>query len=160
MNADRIVSISAIILSLGTLFVIIYQTNLMRKSEMASVMPYLQIGFQSNQDRQRLVVSNGGLGPAFIDQVEILHQKGEVIYKGSPSIFAFSQEEDSAYAFNKPTVELLMPGRLIPAETEIYPFKHGREGENGNFIRENFMFPYNKGGGRRIYSESNLFIRF
>jgi hypothetical protein len=40
----------------------------------------------------------------------------------------------------------LTAGRLIPAEAQVIPFKHGREGENGDWIRENFKFPYNTSG--------------
>ncbi|NND33358.1 MAG: hypothetical protein HKN76_12275 [Saprospiraceae bacterium] len=44
LNTDRIISICAIILSLGSLFIIVYQTSIIRDGQKASVMPYLEIG--------------------------------------------------------------------------------------------------------------------
>lgn len=78
-NADKIVSISAMIISLGTLVVISYQTALInhqtemiRNEQRISVMPYL--GFSVNLDydkRVELKLNNSGLGPAFIKETKV-----------------------------------------------------------------------------------------
>jgi len=52
-NADRVVSISAIIVSMATLIIILYQTSLMRQEQRASVMPslthYNKISYSSSK---------------------------------------------------------------------------------------------------------------
>ena len=68
-NADKIVSISAILISLGTMGVYIYQTHLIQKQQYASVMPYLRMGYSFDDDRFEFIVQNEGLGPAFIEEV-------------------------------------------------------------------------------------------
>lgn len=44
-NTDKLMSFLAILLSVGTLLVFIYQTNLIRKQQYAAVYPYLEMGF-------------------------------------------------------------------------------------------------------------------
>ncbi|MDZ7897109.1 MAG: hypothetical protein U5N85_03645 [Arcicella sp.] len=43
-NADKIVSLSAILISLATMTIYLYQTHLIGKQQNASVMPYLRMG--------------------------------------------------------------------------------------------------------------------
>lgn len=79
-NANRIVSISAISISLFTLFILIYQSRLLsrqfelaQKQQYASVLPYLEIGPSFGSDYFRIILSNTGIGPAFIKDVYILY---------------------------------------------------------------------------------------
>lgn len=86
-NADKIVSISAMVISLGTLVVISYQTALIsnqtemiRKEQRIAVMPYL--GFDiivPSENRVELKVSNSGLGPAFIKEAKVEYQGKEYV---------------------------------------------------------------------------------
>ena len=79
-NADRIVSISAIVVSLATLIMILYQTNLMRQEQRASVMPSLMIGYGKsdtlNVVQERIWLKNNGLGPAFIEKMVVIDSTG------------------------------------------------------------------------------------
>lgn len=68
-NADKIVSFSAILISLGTMGVYIYQTHLIQKQQSASVMPYLRMSYSHDEDRFEFIIMNEGLGPAFIEEV-------------------------------------------------------------------------------------------
>ena len=70
-NADKIVSFSAILISLATMGVYIYQTHLIQKQQHASVMPYIRMGFSYDEDRFEMMVYNEGLGPAFIEEVNV-----------------------------------------------------------------------------------------
>ncbi len=83
-NADRVVSISAIIVSVATLIMILYQTNLMRQEQRASVMPSLQIGYNVKTEdsifNEKIAIRNLGLGPAFV--YKILIKKENNTYEG------------------------------------------------------------------------------
>lgn len=68
-NADKIVSFSAILISLATMGVYIYQTHLIQKQQHASVMPYLRMGYSFDEDRFEFIIFNEGLGPAFIEEI-------------------------------------------------------------------------------------------
>mgnify|MGYP006446753331 CR=1 FL=1 len=80
INADRVVSISAIVVSVATVIMIFYQTNLMRQQQKSWVMPSLRIGYGkegSNPVKERIYVQNGGLGPAFIEDIMIIDSTGQ-----------------------------------------------------------------------------------
>src|SRR5688500_10981694 len=73
-TTDRIVSLSAMAVGVGSLFVIVYQTHLMRQAQSAAALPYLMIGVQANTEGSYLTLRNTGLGPALIEHVRIRHQ--------------------------------------------------------------------------------------
>jgi hypothetical protein len=72
-NADKIVSFSAILISLATMGVYIYQTHLIQKQQHATVMPYLRMGYSYDSDRFDFIIYNEGVGPAFIEEVNIYY---------------------------------------------------------------------------------------
>ncbi|MFD2035042.1 hypothetical protein ACFSKL_09580 [Belliella marina] len=73
-DSNRLLSFSAIFISVVSLFILIYQTSLAtkqfeleQKQQLASVMPYLQQwnGYQDEEEFS-IIVENFGIGPAFI----------------------------------------------------------------------------------------------
>lgn len=68
-TTDRIIGISAIFISLLTLIIFIYQTNLMREQTRLSVQPYLSVDSIFNRDEGYFSIEliNNGLGPAIIE---------------------------------------------------------------------------------------------
>jgi len=46
LNADRVVSIIAIVVGVGSLGIILFQTQIMREQQRASVLPYLMWAVQ------------------------------------------------------------------------------------------------------------------
>ena len=67
-DTDRVISISAMVVGIGSLFTIAYQASLMRQAQHASVLPYLYIAVNANEQHGvRLVLTNSGIGPALID---------------------------------------------------------------------------------------------
>ena len=81
IDTDRILSVSAMVIGVGSLFVILYQTHLMRQSQHASVMPYLMIGFTSNSGGIHVNLRNAGIGPALITLgalVQVLRHRSDV----------------------------------------------------------------------------------
>lgn len=73
-NSEKIIGIVAFVISIGTLFTFIYQTNIMREHQKASVLPYLEIwNTNINNDLYELNLYNNGIGPAFIENVKVYH---------------------------------------------------------------------------------------
>ncbi len=83
INSDRVLSITAFIISIATLIALMYQSNLvgeqnemMQKEQYASVMPYLSMRFMGNEEDNRfdLLLNNDGVGPAFIKEINIRYK--------------------------------------------------------------------------------------
>lgn len=75
-TSDRIVSMSAIFISLMTLCTFVYQNRLLQKQATMSVLPYLAISTSFNDGADplfRLRLVNRGVGPAIIESQEIRH---------------------------------------------------------------------------------------
>ncbi len=134
-NANRTLSISAFLTSLVTVFALIYQSNLVRKQnqmvqkeQQLSVMPYLTMGFEKSNDNSfGLTLSNKGIGPAFINEVNIAYN--DSVYKIPLLEFYF----DVLKIENKNDVEFsytdIRPKSIVPVgETiEIFSFLTSQE---------------------------------
>jgi hypothetical protein len=110
-TTDRIVGLSAIVVSVGSLFVIVYQTHLMRQAQSASVLPYLMVGVQSNGEGAYLTLTNKGLGPALIEEVRIRHE-GKTFDEDPHDFFVRMRPDRNIPALS---VDRIAVGRLIPA---------------------------------------------
>ncbi len=71
INTDRLVSLIAMVIGLGSLFIIVYQTALLREQQDASALPYLMIGLQVTDERSYVFARNTGVGPALIEDVVV-----------------------------------------------------------------------------------------
>jgi len=141
LNADRIVSVSAIIVSLATLVMILYQTILTRKEQHVSVMPSLMIGYGKSIDslsivEERIWLENNGLGPAFIESMLIIDSAGQ----HEVDLFGYFEKING----NNDTkgVVRIVPGIIVPENQgrTLYVKKSGQESPIilGNY----FEFPY------------------
>ena len=85
-NTDRIIGLSAMMISLLTLVIFIYQTNLIRTQSRLSVTP--RIDFITSNDSPNTTsydssffysirIENKGLGPAIIESIKIVHKGKE-----------------------------------------------------------------------------------
>ncbi len=110
INTDRVVGVSAMVVGLGSLLVFAYQAQLMRESQRASVLPYLQVVVIANDQGTSLVLSNTGIGPALIDDVRISYQGRE--RQIDPYDFYIELRPDAEKA--GVGVDKIQPGRLIP----------------------------------------------
>lgn len=72
-NAERFLSLSAMTISFITLLIFVYQTNLMRKQNYLSILPYLMLSTtdQGSEQTFELHLKNHGVGPAIIESVTI-----------------------------------------------------------------------------------------
>lgn len=75
-RTNRIMGISAIFISLISLFAVIYQSYLSKEEnemnriqQSASVLPYLHDWYSNTNNEYKLVIENKGVGPAFIKDV-------------------------------------------------------------------------------------------
>lgn len=93
-NTDRILALSAMLISLLTLIIFIYQTNIMREQSRLSVTPRLSFSQQEHVNDSiftyRNYLINKGLGPAIVESVTI-------IYKGARSDLRFSDFFDTFF---------------------------------------------------------------
>ncbi len=75
-NSERILSMTAMVISFITLIIFIYQTNLMSRQNYLSILPYLSLSISDNSanDSYALSLENYGVGPAIIERVAIMHK--------------------------------------------------------------------------------------
>jgi hypothetical protein len=124
ISTDRLVSLSAMFIGVATLFIVVYQTQLQRAAQTASVLPYLMIALQSNSESTYIVLRNTGVGPALIEDVSIRYQGRE--YEKDPYDFYLEVRPEAAR--ESLSVDKLIPGRLVSAGEAIRAF--GTEGES------------------------------
>jgi len=120
-NSNKIVSSSAILISLMTLFILVYQTKIIQQEQRMSVLPYLSLSnYNTGTPNYKYVLKNDGIGPAFIEKVEITYD-GKT-YDSDLSIFLeknFPEMKDIDSVFHSN----ISPGRLIPAGEAISIFE-------------------------------------
>ena len=74
-NSEKVLSISAMTMSFITLLIFMYQTDLMKKQNYLSILPYLSVADSHNSSTltYELDVYNHGVGPAIIEAVTVIH---------------------------------------------------------------------------------------
>ncbi|MEX0315112.1 MAG: hypothetical protein AB3N18_13120 [Allomuricauda sp.] len=75
-NSERILSLTAMVISFITLIIFIYQTNLMSRQNYLSILPYLSLSISNSSadDHYSLSLKNYGVGPAILENVTIKHK--------------------------------------------------------------------------------------
>lgn len=124
MKTDRIVSLSAMLVGIGSLVIVVYQTQLMRASQAAAALPYLMVALMDNDEGTYVVVRNAGVGPALLEDVRIRHRGREletdphdffVAERGAVLEERFAEQIQQGEFSGGLNVDRLLPGRLIPA---------------------------------------------
>lgn len=107
----------AILASLGTLFIVAYQTHLIREQQYASTLPYLTIWQQKNSDTYRLLLINDGIGPAFLERISVEHEG--IDHEMDPyDFFVFKIKKEDSTITNVRYSNLRV-GRVVPAGETI-----------------------------------------
>lgn len=121
-TTDRIVSVSAICISLMTLLTFVNQNRLLQKQAALSVLPYLAISssYSNGADPSiKLQIVNRGVGPAIIESQEIRYQ--DKVY--DTEFFDFLAEQipalDSAENISRSSFEF---GHVLPSGEELNLF--------------------------------------
>lgn len=73
-SGDKLLGVSALIISLATLISLIYQARIMREHEMKSVFPKLELWNNRSDGKYSLTLVNTGVGPAMIEEVKVLYK--------------------------------------------------------------------------------------
>lgn len=135
-NSEKLLSIAAILISVGTFFTMIYQTDLIRKQQYASVLPYLEVwNSDMSIDSYTLTLVNNGVGPAFVEEIRVKY--GDEVFMGDPLKFyqAHIAEMDTVKNYYYTNI---WEGRLIPAGAEIKMLSVKNSEENAQRFREWF----------------------
>lgn len=115
-SSEKLIGLSALFVSLLTLAVFIYQTNLIRKQQYMSVYPYLSLGNKYSGTMQyEYVVKNEGIGPAMIDSIMVESPDGKIFESLIDYVSTIAPNPDSIWYFYSD----LNPGLLVPAGDEI-----------------------------------------
>jgi len=115
-DTDRIVGLSAMLVGLGSLFIVLYQTALIREQQKASVLPYLMIAFNSSDAGSYIALRNVGLGPAKIEQIRVRHDGKS--FEGDPYQY-YAKLEGAKVPADRLYRDRVLPGMLIPSGTTL-----------------------------------------
>ncbi len=124
---EKVMSSSAVMISLISLVALFYQLNLareenelIRKQQSASVLPHLKLTFSTGPSGYKVTFINKGVGPAFIKSVDF-HLKGGEKFQRSDLFYNHVNEiikkaegvnvRSSTYSFEK--------GEVIPANEPV-----------------------------------------
>ncbi|MBL7826911.1 MAG: hypothetical protein JNJ57_09800 [Saprospiraceae bacterium] len=113
------IALMATIISTCALLVSLYQANLARKSQLASVWPYLSIGGYgtANKGDQTwgIRLANNGLGPAIIEKIEVkYHGKTYEFQVFMDTLYMNNASLDSLSTLNY-AINSIAKGTVLPA---------------------------------------------
>ncbi|MEM1337137.1 MAG: hypothetical protein AAF717_05795 [Bacteroidota bacterium] len=167
ISADRILGISAMVISILTLVIFIYQTDIMRVQSKLSVKPRLSFSTNSHSYDTLIridgLIYNKGLGPAIVDSIYIE-------YEGNP----FVMDMDEFIKNQVPELEnygelvrnsILSPGNTFLAgeETVIYSYQFEPKNQDSIFTylgmegEDDFPFEF-KVIYTSIYEDEHWFV--
>lgn len=115
LDADRILSVSAIVIGVCTLFITLYQTHLTRQAQSAQVLPYLVFAITSNDAGTHITLRNDGVGPARIEEL-LIHYRGKALAADPYEFFIAERPSFNAGGIG---VDKVAPGRFVPAGATI-----------------------------------------
>ncbi len=157
-NADRIIGLSAMLISLMTLFIFLYQTNLLREQSRLSVRPRLtfnkninklvtlNVSDSTNSTLINITLSlrNDGLGPAIIELNKVVDKNSQYdILTFFDTVYPKLKE----YGVFTQLTELEL-GEAIPASETIDIFSYQYDVTNENKINaylnisESYVLPF------------------
>ncbi|NAS31542.1 hypothetical protein GTQ40_11210 [Flavobacteriaceae bacterium R38] len=103
----------------------------MKKQQYASVLPYISIGNTQVNNDYSFVLNNNGIGPAFIDEINIHYN--DTIYRNTDVYDFYSRvitKNDTVLNHKKITHSTVRKGMLVPEREAIYMLKLGRAADN------------------------------
>ncbi len=124
-TTDKIMSTSALFISVISLIALLYQSYLAReeneliqKQQSASVLPHLSIWYNDSFDEFKYVIGNKGVGPAFIKEVNIVLDS---IHKFDNSVDFFKHLFKTTKSLDTipHSYSTFKPGIVLPANETI-----------------------------------------
>jgi len=137
-TSDKLLSLFAFLISVGTFVTFAYQTYLIRKQQYASVMPYLMINYSTDNSKKFISVNvtNNGIGPAFIKDIKVHYN--DTIIDGDPFLFAIhTLRPDTMSNFSVSSTNIYK-GYVIPAG-EILATVSSHNAATGEILMETFV---------------------
>lgn len=124
-TTDKIMSTSALFISVISLIALLYQSYLAREEnkliqmqQSASVLPHLNQWYSNYNNTFKFVVGNKGVGPAFIDEVEItldsIHK-----FNNTKDLFDYIFKNNKELDTIPYTYSTLIKGFVLPANEQI-----------------------------------------
>lgn len=162
-TSDKVASFSAVLISLGTLLVFVYQTALIRQDQHMAVYPYLNMTNQNTGSGQyKFVLKNEGIGPAIITSVKITSPDKKVYHDFIQYVDDVFGDDDSVNYFHSNLLE----GVMIPEKETVYLIQTGDNKEStGRKLRNllnadqlKFEIEYQSVYGDKwvLYSDNNI----
>jgi len=137
-TSEKFIGLSAMLISLCTLILFVYELNITRRQQYASVLPYLQIRhIEMHFPTYKLSLINDGLGPAIIKSIKVTQDGKE--YLGDPSQFIIQSgifKIDTTLTFSMTNI---YPGRLIPAGKQLDMISADGDLENAERLSNIFL---------------------
>ena len=124
-TTDKIMSTSALFISVISLIALLYQSYLAREEnkliqmqQSASVLPHLNQWYSNYNNTFKFVVGNKGVGPAFIDEVEITLDS-EHKFNNTKDLFDYIFKNNKVLDTIPYTYSTLIKGFVLPANEQI-----------------------------------------
>lgn len=126
VSSEMMIAVFAIIISISTLIVYVYQSNLMKQQQKMSVWPHLTFGPSWGADYLNVVLINRGIGPAIVEDVDIkfdgqplegVHQIIDMIPDSLKSTFNYSSISPGMVVMSGENIEML---RIREPDTVSY----------------------------------------
>ncbi len=118
-NGEKLLGLSALLVSLFTLMVFVYQTNLIRKQQYMSVYPHLNLtNVYSGSLEYQYILSNDGIGPAMIKSISVGLKDGKKFENFNDYVLSRLSKDDSIHFYSSD----ISIGLLIPAQSKISLF--------------------------------------
>lgn len=124
-TTDKIMSTSALFISVISLIALLYQSYLAREEnkliqmqQSASVLPHLNQWYSNYNNTFKFVVGNKGVGPAFIDEVEITLDS-EHKFNNTKDLFDYIFKNNKELDTIPYTYSTLIKGFVLPANEQI-----------------------------------------
>lgn len=138
-NSDKVLSLSAMFISLCTLVVFVYQTRLIREQQHMSVFPYLQMGNGGSHTTNYVYgIRNTGIGPAIITDIKVQKGNGEIFTDINPYVKANKDPKDTiGYYHTNLSIGMLIPEKEVIEAIQLYDGKI----ENGDKLYKMLNYP-------------------
>ena len=129
-TSEKLLSASAILISLCTLVVFTYQTVLIRKQQYLSVYPHLNLSNEgTGSSNYKFVIKNEGIGPAFVKEINLEAPSGKQYDDVIDFVNDHVMDEDSIWYF----YSNLYSGKLIQPGEKIYLIQMLSEAETNQY---------------------------
>lgn len=131
IKLEKLFGVLAFLVSIGTLYIFFYQTSLMKKQQYTSVLPFLSISNTLVDQDYAFILRNDGIGPAFIDEINIYYRDTVYHNKDINDFFAeVITKEDTLFSTAFVTHSTIKKGMLIPEKEVKYMLQLDHRDEN------------------------------